>query len=435
MHAESSDPTAFLAVEFARRHPARSAEALEHRPASEVAEFLVELSDAQAIDLLSALRPEYVSDVLPMIDDRRRAVWIEGSDPSRLASALARLDPAQQAELLQGVAARTRQELEQVMTYPADSAGSMMDPRVSRFRQHSSAGESLQRLRELRHLRISSLHVVDDDGRFVGSVRLQDLALADPEEPVQGLIDAHSVSIGAVAPRAEVIEELERSHVPTLPVVDFEGRLIGVIRHEALFTAVETEASADIQAMVGASRTERALSPVPFAVKKRLPWLQINLLTAFLASAVVGMFEATIAQVTALAVLLPVVAGQSGNTGAQALAVTMRGLALREIRVGQAARVVVKESLVGLINGIAVAAVTAIAVYAWSRSPGLAAVIGIAMVLSMIIAGLAGATIPVILTMLGQDPAQSSSIILTTVTDVAGFFSFLGLATLLMGYL
>ena len=168
-------------------------------------------------------------------------------------------------------------------------------------------------------------------------------------------------------------------------------------------------------------------------MRKRLPWLQINLVTAFIAAAVVGLFENTIAQYTALAVLLPVVAGQSGNTGAQALAVTMRGLALREIRAAQWPRVVFKETNVGFWNGVVVALTTSVGVLVWSGSWGLALIIAASMVLSMLIAGVAGAAIPIVLTVLGQDPAQSSSIVLTTITDVTGFFSFLGIATLLAG--
>jgi len=217
--------------------------------------------------------------------------------------------------------------------------------------------------------------------------------------------------------------------------VDFEGRVQGVIRQAALVSAAQADATADMQAMVGASRDERALSGFGFAVRRRLPWLQINLVTAFVAAGVVGIFEGTIARFTALAVLLPVVAGQSGNTGAQALAVTMRGLALREIRPRHWLRVASKEVAAGAINGIAVALVTGLAVLVWSRSPGLAAVISTAMVMSMVIAGLAGASIPIMLTIVGQDPASASSIVLTTVTDVVGFLSFLGLATLAAGFL
>jgi magnesium transporter len=236
--------------------------------------------------------------------------------------------------------------------------------------------------------------------------------------------------VQATASREEVVETMGQNKLSSLPVVDFEGRLLGVIRHGALVAAAQEEASVDIQTMVGASKEERALSPVSFAVRKRLPWLQINLATAFLAAAVVGLFENTIAKFTALAVLLPVVAGQSGNTGAQALAVTMRGLALREVRLRHWLPVAFKELRVAALNGIAVAVVTCLGVYAWSRSAGLTIVIGVAMVMSMVMAGVAGAAIPMVLSAMGQDPAQSSSIVLTTVTDIAGFFSFLGLATL-----
>jgi len=183
--------------------------------------------------------------------------------------------------------------------------------------------------------------------------------------------------------------------------------------------------------MVGVSPEERALSLPGFAIKRRLPWLHINLITAFVAASVVGLFEGLIAQFTALAVLLPVVAGQSGNAGAQALAVTMRGLALREIGIRQWRLVLGKEVMVGLFNGVALAITCGIAVYLWSGSFGLALVIAVAMVMSMLAAGIAGSLVPIVLTRLGQDPATASSIILTTVTDVAGFFSFLGTATIL----
>jgi magnesium transporter len=218
-------------------------------------------------------------------------------------------------------------------------------------------------------------------------------------------------------------------------VVDLNGQLIGIIHYDALMEAVREESSVDMLTMVGASRDERALSPVSFVVSKRLPWLSINLLTAFLAASVVGLFEATIAKFTALAVLLPVVAGQSGNTGAQALAVTMRGLALREIGTSQWMKVARKEVGASFINGIAIALLTSLGVFFWSSSTGLALVIGSSMVIAMVAAALAGVIVPIVLASMGQDPAQSSSIILTTVTDIVGFFAFLGIATLLAGML
>jgi magnesium transporter len=196
------------------------------------------------------------------------------------------------------------------------------------------------------------------------------------------------VSVPNVASRDEVVKTFETHRVGSLPVVDIHGHLLGVLRQRELIQAAQERATASAVTMVGASEQERALSPALFAVRKRLPWLQVNLLTAFLAATVVGLFEATIAQVTALAVLLPVVAGQSGNTGAQALAVTMRGLALREVRTRHWLRVAIKEVLAGAGNGVAVALTTSAAVYLWSQSVGLAVVIGVSMVLSMTLAGL-----------------------------------------------
>jgi magnesium transporter len=276
---------------------------------------------------------------------------------------------------------------------------------------------------------------VDDGGSLVGRVDIQDLAIAAPETILERLAKPVQAAVLDVAPRQEVVQRIEQHRVSVLPVVNLHGRLLGVIHASALFAALQEETSLDIQTMVGAHKDERALSRVAFAVRKRLPWLQINLATAFLAAAVVGLFEDMIAKFTALAVLLPVVAGQSGNAGAQALAVTMRGLALREISVRQLPVVVLKEINVGLLNGIAVALVTALGVYAWSGSFGLVMVISVAMVVAMVVAGFSGALIPIALSRLGFDPAQSSTIVLTTVTDVVGFFSFLGTAVLLERYL
>jgi magnesium transporter len=184
--------------------------------------------------------------------------------------------------------------------------------------------------------------------------------------------------------------------------------------------------------MVGAGEDERALSPVSVVVRKRLPWLFVNLGTAFLASMVVGLFEGTIQKVTALAVLMPIVAGQGGNTGAQSLAVVMRGIALREILPGATGRLVRKEVFGALLNGLAVACATGLAVLLWDGRPGLMLVIALAMVVNMTAAGLFGAAIPLVLRALGRDPAQSASIFLTTVTDVVGFAAFLGFAVLFL---
>jgi magnesium transporter len=326
-------------------------------------------------------------------------------------------------------------EYQDLMSYPLDSAGYIMDSRVLMFTSHDTVGQVLKRIREVGDRRIIDICIVDDDGVLVGVVPLQNIAVSLPAQRLGELIQREPITVNMMDPREDVVKLLEDRKLASLPVVNLEGKLLGIIRYDALVTAAQEEVSQDMQAMFGAGRDERALSKVSFAIRKRLPWLEINLATAFLAASVVGLFEGTIAKFTALAVFLPVVAGQSGNTGSQALAVTMRGLALREIRTRHWFRVSRKEVMVGFLNGFIVAITTSLVVYIWMSSAGLALIIGTAMVFSMVIAGFSGAVIPIILQAFGQDPAQSSSIVLTTVTDVVGFMSFLGLATLLAGVL
>ena len=298
------------------------------------------------------------------------------------------------------------------------------------FRPKMTVAETITLLRSRPKGVYRKIYTVDESNHLKGMIEMEDLALADHDARLSELEKISPAVVQVTTSREELVDLFEKYKLTDLPVVDFEQRLVGVIRYHALVDAARVEGSVDMQTMVGVSKDERAMSPASFAIRKRLPWLQINLLTAFLAAAVVGLFESTIAQYTALAVLLPVVAGQSGNTGAQALAVTMRGLALKEIYPRMWMSIVFKESSVGFWNGIAVALTTGIGVYVWSQSMGLTLVIAFSMVLSMTIASIAGAGIPIILTITGQDPAQSSSIFLTTITDIAGFFSFLGIATL-----
>jgi magnesium transporter len=312
---------------------------------------------------------------------------------------------------------------------------SRASPRHAVFREDTRVAEVAAALAESHRYSDQTVTVVGGDGRLLGTLSTVQALLADPVARLASLGVQNTLSVDAFAHRDEVADLIDERRLSAIPVVDRDQRPVGLLNLRALAKVAEQDAVADMQSMVGASRDEHALSNVGFAVRKRLPWLQINLATAFLAAAVVGLFEATIAQFTALAVLLPVVAGQSGNTGAQSLAVTMRGLTLHEIGLRHWLRVVTKESTVGLVNGLAVAVVTMAGVYVWSRSLGLCTVIGLAMVMSMTIAGVAGAGVPLVLRASGQDPAQSSSIVLTTVTDITGFFSFLGLASFFASWL
>jgi magnesium transporter len=350
--------------------------------------------------------------------------------PSLAASLFQRLDEDLQRAILFRVPERYAQEIRSYMTYPPESVGHIMDPKFFVLQEESTVREAMMQLRTRAPKDVHDVYVIDRAQKLVGRISVRDLLLVDPEEKLQSVMVQDLPTIHPLESREEIVELFSERHFFTIPVVDLDQRLLGVVRNEAIIKASQEDASADLLTMVGANKDERALSPVWFSVRKRLPWLELNLVTAFLAAFVVGMFESTIAQFTALAVLLPVVAGQSGNTGAQSLAVVIRGLALRDIRPSQWFRVSGKEVYVAFLNGVAVSATACLAVALWSRSLGLTFIIGLSMILSMVIAGLSGAIIPIALKAMKQDPAQSSSILLTTVTDVFGFFSFLGLATL-----
>ena len=431
MAAEALAPAeAALTQRYLLDYPHEAARLFEAMPADEAAPLLAAQPPHAALRAWQVLAPDVASELLERLPEALSCHLLAEAEPLASVAVLTQLDPAPREAWLQRLDREVAHELRGLLAYPDDCAGRMMDPRVSPLRSGMTVAEAIERLRQIRRSGLRELFVVDDEGRLAGRVEVHDLALADRALPLADITRGVVAFVGELDPREEVVETLQAQPITALPVVNLAGRFIGVIRHDELMAAVEEETSVDMQTMVGASADERALSSPGFAVRKRLPWLQINLLTAFLAAAVVGLFESTIAQFTALAVLLPVVAGQSGNAGAQALAVTMRGLVLREISLRHWPAVVGKEALTGLVNGLAVAATTGLAVYVWSRSLPLVAVIVLAMVISMLAAGLAGALVPMLLRRFGQDPATASSIILTTVTDVVGFFSFLGIAAL-----
>ncbi len=424
-----------LAMAFVRAHVQEAARAAEELDSEDMAGLLTRLPENEASRLLAAVLPSAAAQALERMDQARAAALVLHMDPQWAGALLARMGEAGSRRLLESLAPGPAREIKTLMSYPEDSAGSLMDPRVPVFRPNTQVREILGQLHLEGIKRVDDVYVVDEEGVLTGSVALQEVAAAQPETELGSLLKGGTVSIHAMAPRDEVLEIFSRVRMATLPVVDSDRKLLGAIPNEELVTASAEEVSADIQTMVGVSAEERVFSGSGFAIRRRLPWLLLNLLTAFLAAFVVGIFEKTIAQVTALAVLLPVVAGQSGNTGAQTLAVLMRGLALREIRPSQWLRAAGKEVLVALFNGAVIGLVAGIGVFLWSGSLGMAGVILLSMVVAMAAAAVSGVAIPLGLAAMGQDPAQSSSILLTTVTDVVGFLAFLGLATMMLGLL
>jgi magnesium transporter len=429
--ASHDDPLSRLNKAFLLNHPGTAARSLEKTAPSEAAELLRQQEPYIAARVLEKVSPG-TSDIIFLRLPAEFAASVLSAMEASAAIALLSRQSADLQKLYTGhMNDVSAAEFHSLLSYPEKSVGQMMSTQIIAFDKHTSVEQAIAQLRQLSVDTIHHLFLLDKDMKLDSEVEIKKLALAESSQQLASISKPIAAYVYAMDSKDELMDKVDKFDIDVLPVVDIDLRLVGVVRSQGLMNAVREDIVTDMQTMVGASKDERALSTSMFAVRKRLPWLQINLLTAFLAAAVVGLFEDTISRFTALAILLPIAAGQSGNAGAQALAVTMRGLTLREITMGHWFRVMTKELRTGFINGIGIAITCSAGVYLWSRSPGLALVMALAMIISMTIAGMAGALVPIMLKRFGLDPAQSSSIVLTTITDVAGFMSFLGIATLL----
>lgn len=324
-------------------------------------------------------------------------------------------------------------------SYPVDSVGRLMEVPLGFFRPEITVAVAREKLRELvQRAFITYLFVTDSERQLLGVVTMRDLLFGDPDATLESLMLKNPFHLKADMPLMDAMKSVLNRHFPVYPVCDGSGRLMGLVRGHDLFEAQAIELSAQAGSMVGVGKEERLATPWKTSLKFRHPWLQLNLLTAFIAAAVVGLFEGTIERVVVLAVFLPVLAGQSGNTGCQALAVALRGMTLGELKKGKERAMVIKEAILGFCNGalVGISAGIGMAVYATMQKRADAIMLGLivmfAMTASCIISGLSGALIPLALKKAGADPATASSIFLTTATDVASMGIFLGLATLLI---
>ncbi len=429
-HVEEALNRAFLL-----NYPKEAARRIEMMLPADAAQLLSDQPAYVLHPVWANLPPGVMDNVFILLPDQTAAELLSTMDSGPCVALLSRFNELDREKYFALLDTNSVKELKELLQYPANSAGAMMETSITAFNENITAVEALTQLRNQKIRDLPHLFLLNDKMHLSGRVPVQRLALADGQELLSTLAVPILGYVTALDPKSEVMEKLETFKMDSIPVIDANDQFVGVIRGQNILGDLRDTLATEMLTMVGASKEERALSSSWFAVKKRLPWLQINLVTAFLAAAVVGLFESTIAKYTALAILLPIAAGQSGNTGAQSLAVTMRALTLREITVRHWYRVLRKEAGAAVINGVAIAITCGGGVYIWSRSLGLALIIALAMISSMTIAAIAGSMVPIILKKLGQDPALSSSIILTTVTDIAGFMSFLGIATLLSGML
>jgi len=434
-------PLETMLQSFIELHPEEAARAFEELDTAEAQRLFATLPPLVIVSLLERLSPHVSSPLLDQLENTRVSQILVEMSPRAASTMLRQLPEQKLDEILKLLPEPTAKPLRDLTRYSAETAGGIMEPRVASLSIDLTAEQAISAIRRTPKQVLHYLYVTERNGRLAGVITMRDLLVAAPETSIAKLLRANIVSVSDTMGSEEVINLMQERNFLALPVIDYEGRLVGVVTHDEALQAGQRAAFEDLQKISGASADERALSPVRVVVRSRLPWLMLNLLTAFLAAAVVGLFEETIAKVAALAVLMPVVAGQGGNTGAQSLAVVIRGLALREIISGLEGKVIRKELLAGAVNSLMVAIVTSIAVFFWqyfldgsgiTKAVGLSIVILLSMIINMSAAALSGAVIPIVLRSMGRDPAQSSSIFLTTVTDIVGFASFLGFAVLFL---
>jgi magnesium transporter len=420
-----------------KEHPADLADQLQRLPTDEAQQELRDLPPREGAAVLSEIDEEARPALLENLPPKEIAGLVQELPHNEAADIISALPIDVQPAVLDQLPPTDRQQVTEMLSYPPESAGGIMSDRFIALPEHLTIGEAQRALQgradEPTAQQIAYMYVVDSAVRLKGILSIHDLVFRQPQRRISEIMNPDVKHVWVDDDQEKIAQLFEHYHYMALPVLDRSGKLIGIVQANQVVEVIRQEATEDMQLMVGLSGEERALTPWPVSMKRRLPWLCINLATAFLAASVVGMFEETIAAWTALAIFLPIVAGQGGNAGAQTLTIIIRDMALGEISKGDGRKALLKESFLGLVNGVVIGIIVGLISYAWKGSFALGIVVAAAMVLNMIAAGLAGVLVPYTLRALRIDPALASSIIMTTVTDVAGFFFFLGLAALARG--
>jgi magnesium transporter len=384
---------------------------------------LNEVDDTVREEILEELEPETVAEGVRELESDDAVELLEG------------LDEKDQDEILEKLPPSERDALERSLEYPENSAGRRMQTEFVAVPPDWSAGQAIDYLRDTPDLpnRFYEIYPVDGAQHWQGAVSLDALLRAGRQVPLADLIDEDRRRVSVMDDQEEVARLFGKYNLVAAPVVDTANRLVGVITIDDVVDVIEEEADEDLRALGGVTSDEELSDNVWTIARGRFNWLLVNLATAFLASSVLGLFEGQLEKMVALAVLAPIVASQGGNAATQTMTVAVRALATRELGSNNAFRVVMREGLVGLVNGIAFAVITGIAAVAWFRIPALGVVIGLAMLCNLVAGALGGILIPMVLERARADPAVASGTFVTTVTDVVGFFSFLGIATLWFG--
>ncbi len=388
---------------------------------------------------LRELDPLGGRDRLAGMSDDRIAQVLVALGPGHAMPILERFDTERRVHIAAETAAGQGEEWLKAGSYPENSVGRLVERAPAVFRPHTTVRDAVRVLRHaIKRQLITYVFVTEADGELVGVVTFRELLFAAPDASLSEVMVREPFYLRPEMPLGDAMNEVVTRHFPAYPICDDNGRLVGMVRGQVLFEQQAFEISAQAGSMVGVEKEERLATPWRRSIAFRHPWLQLNLLTAFVAAGVVGIFQDTIDRIVLLAVFIPVLSGQCSNTGCQALAVTLRGMTLGELKPGRANRQILKEAWLALINGALVGVVAALGMYgiAWSadhpQALMLAMITFVSMVGSCVISGAAGAAVPITLRRLGTDPATASSIFLTTATDVVSMGLFLGLAQLLL---
>jgi magnesium transporter len=412
---------------------------------ADLAEVLTALDEKERVSVVQALPPElssqalaempeeaHAEETLAALDPDLAAEIVDELDDDDAADILGELDPTRQEQILAAV--EDRSEVDQLLRYDEETAGGLMTTHMVTVPDTATAAQALEEIRRQAEEveDFYDVFVVDSENRLVGTLPFKDLVISRPERPVRAFMTDADIFVTPELDQEEVARLMARYNLPNVPVVNERGRLLGRVTFDDVIDVVEAETTEDLLKFGGVSPDEELAAGWDTAVRSRLPWLSVNLATAFLAGGVVYSFQNTIQRTLALAVWMPIIAGMGGNAGTQALAVTVRRLALGMLPVRVFTQVVGKEILVGIINGLAMGIVVGIVASLMGEGPKLGLVVFLAMVGNLMVAGFAGAFIPILLERFGVDPAVASSIFVTTFTDVCGFLLLLGLAGLLL---
>jgi magnesium transporter len=431
--------TANLLNLLQKQHPADLAQifgTLLDTERSAVFALLVERQPKLAMETISEMGPEPGAQLLTGRSAEDIAKLLHELPSDDAAALIDYLPEELSREVLELMRRRESGQVESLLEYGEQTAGRIMNPAVFALNEDLTVGEAITALQSSRDVEmVFYLYVVDVRRHLVGVTSLRRLLLVSPETPLKRIMTPDVISVRVDTDQEEVARQVASYNLLAVPVVDEENKLVGVVTVDDVIDVIKDEATEDLLRLAGVSGDERIGTPAGEAIRKRLPWLGVNLVTAFIAASVVALFEGTIQQVTALAIFMPIVAGMGGNAATQTLTVIVRGLALGELSWGNARKALAKEAVIGVGNGLALGIVAAGVAWVTKSDPMLGLLLGMAMVCNLFVAATAGTLVPLGLKAMKVDPALASAVFITTFTDVVGFASFLGLATVFLKYL